>query len=155
MRILMVCMGNICRSPIAEGLLRDRLRRRGLGQRVQVDSAGTGGWHAGQPPDPRAVQVCREQGIAIDDLRARQVLREDFALFDWMLCADLGNLRHLRGMVEAPPRATVGLLLQKAGLGEKAEVPDPYYGSLDDFREVYRLLDRAVDGLFRGLGLPA
>ena len=150
-RILIVCMGNICRSPMAEGLLRHKVEAAGLSLHVRLDSAGTGPWHVGKPPDPRAVAICRENGIEIEDLRARQIHREDFSEFDWILCADRENLRELHAL--APRRAwpRVVLLLDWAGLGKKADVPDPYAGSLKDFQRVYALLDKATDAMLTRL----
>lgn len=154
-RILIVCMGNICRSPMAEGLLRHKLAIAGISQRVDVDSAGTGPWHVGNPPDPRAVTACAEHGVAIDDLRGRQVSLDDFTQFNLVLCSDRQNLQHLRTLAprEAWPR--IGLLLAWAGLGADAEVPDPYAGAIADFRRVYSLLDRATDAILTKLQLPA
>ena len=154
-RILVVCLGNICRSPMAEGLLRHKLAAAGLADRVVVDSAGTGAWHAGQPPDARATRVCAEHGIAIDGLRARQVVAGDFDAFDLILCADRNNLRHLRAIAPRDAHPRIALLLHKAGQGAQAEVPDPYDGNLDDFRSVHRLLDGAIDALLTTLQLPA
>ncbi len=154
-RILFVCMGNICRSPIAEGLLRHKIESAGLSSRIRVDSAGTGSWHAGSPPDPRAIEVCRENGVAIDDQRARQISRDDFSTFDWVLCADKDNLRHLHTVSSRIMWPRTVLLLAWAGLGAKAEVPDPYNGKLEDFRRVYALLDKATDAMLTRLQLTA
>lgn len=154
-QILIVCMGNICRSPIAEGLLRHKLELAGLSPRIRVDSAGTGPWHAGKPPDPRAVEVCNENGITIDHLSGRQVTRNDFASFDWVLCADRDNLRQLHALAPRQVWPRIALLLAWAGLGAKAEIPDPYTGTLADFRRVYALLDKATDAMLTRLQLPA
>ena len=151
MNILMVCMGNICRSPIAEGLLRNKLQAAGLARRVRVDSAGTGGWHAGMSPDRRAVEVCQEFGIAIGDQRARQITQSDFRAFEWLLCADRVNLRQVQALATPAERSRTALLLEWSGLGEQVEVPDPYYGTIEDFRAVFRLLDRATDAMLTKL----
>ena len=148
-------MGNICRSPMAEGLLRHKLRAAGLSAQIRVDSAGTGGWHAGMPPDPRAVQVCREQGIAIDDLRARQFVARDLEAFDLVLCADRSNLRQVQALTSSSSRARAALLLAWAGHGADAEVPDPWGGTLEDFRKVFGLLDSATHTMLTKLQLPA
>ena len=154
-RILIVCMGNICRSPMAEGLLRHKIERAGLAERVHLDSAGTGPWHADKPPDPRAIAVCREHGIDIRGLRGRQINSNDFAVHDWVLCADRENLRILQTLAPRHARPRIALLLAWAGLGAKAEVPDPYTGSAADFQRVYALLDAATDAALVKLQLPA
>lgn len=153
--ILVVCMGNICRSPMAEGLLRKKLASAGMSGDVIVDSAGTGPWHVGRPPDPRAVTACRDHGIAIEGLRGRQVGLDDFTRFSLILCADRHNLRHLRAMAPPEARPRIGLLLEWAGLGADCEVPDPYAGYSADFRQVFALLDRATDAILTRLQLPA
>lgn len=142
--VLFVCLGNICRSPMAEGILRTRAAEAGLA--LHIDSAGTAGYHAGAAPDPRAIRVARARGTPIDAQRARQVDRRDFSRFDLILAADASNLRDLRAMqpqAENASQARLDLLLEWAGLGEGAEVPDPYYGRIEDFQEVHALLDRA------------
>ncbi len=154
-QILIVCMGNICRSPMAEGLLQHKLKGAGLADRIRVDSAGTGPWHAGKPPDPRAIAVCHEHGIAIDHLSGRQITRHDFSSFDWVLCADRQNLGHLHALAPRLVWPRTALLLAWAGMGAKAEVPDPYTGTIEDFRRVYALLDRATDAMLTRLQLPA
>ena len=154
-RILIVCMGNICRSPMAEGLLRHKVEGAGLAARVRLDSAGIGPWHADRPPDPRAVAVCREHGIEIGDLRGRQITTRDFAVHDWVLCADRQNLRDLHAIAPRHARPRIALLLAWAGLGAKAEIPDPYTGTEEDFREVYELLNRATDAVVAKLKVPA
>lgn len=150
-RVLLVCMGNICRSPMAEGLL--RAHAKSLGVAMAFDSAGTHGYHVGAPPDPRARRVCHDRGIDIDDLRARQVEAADFQHFDWVLVADHDNLATLRRRFGAP--ANLDLLLGFAGISQPAEVPDPYYGTLGDFESVFALLDRAAPGVLQRLASPA
>lgn len=145
MRLLVVCLGNICRSPMGEGALRARLEASHWVGRVTVDSAGTGGWHAGEPPDRRAIACARGHGVDIAGLRARQVRVADFADFDWLLCADADNLRDLRAM--APPGAAhkAALLLDWAqGADTGTVVPDPYYGGPEDFERVWQLVDAAA-----------
>lgn len=155
-RILVVCLGNICRSPLAEGALRARIAGSHLAGRVEVDSAGTGGWHAGEPPDRRAIACALRHGVDIGGLRARQLRARDFDDFDWLLCADAQNLRDVRQL--APPRARdrVALLLDWAGTAADGEVPDPYYGGEEHFEEVWALVDAAalaaVDRLSRRSG---
>lgn len=152
MRILMVCLGNICRSPSAEAVLRARADQRGLGQRLQIDSAGTGDWHVGKPPDARSQAAAARRGYPLDDLRARQVRAADFQEFDLLLAMDQDNLRTLRQRAPASPRAELALLLAHAGLGE-CEVPDPYYGGEQGFEQVLDLLEQASDALLDRLEL--
>lgn len=143
--LLFVCMGNICRSPMAEGILRVRAEERGL--KLLIDSAGTEAYHVGEPPDPRARRVSMGAGTPIDAQRARQVQARDFERFDLILAADRRNLNALQMLRPATARAELGLLLQWAGHGEGLEVPDPYYGRLEDFEAVHRLLDSACRGI--------
>ena len=151
--ILFVCTGNICRSPTAEGLARAIAAQRGLDMRF--DSAGTHDYHVGEPPDPRSCRIAREMGTPIDDLRARQVERADFERFDLILAADRGHLAHLQRLRPANARARLELQLPWCGEHGCADVPDPYYGSLDGFRDVYALLKRATDGLLLRVANPA
>lgn len=142
-RLLLVCLGNICRSPMAEGALRARLREAGLAHAVEVDSAGTGGWHAGQAPDPRAIACATRHGVELGQLRARQLDPRDFQQFDWILCADQDNLRDVRARAPASARARTALLLPWAGHAGHA-IPDPYEGDASDFEHVWRLVDAAA-----------
>jgi protein-tyrosine phosphatase len=145
-RVLFVCLGNICRSPLAEGLARARAEAAGLDW--EFDSAGTGAhYHAGAPPDPRTCASARRRGIALDELRARQVAVADFSRFDLILAADRQNLRALEAMRPARASARVALLLDWTGVQPQGEVPDPYYGDEPEFEAVCRLLERAVDAL--------
>lgn len=146
MRLLMVCLGNICRSPLAEGAARAHLQRSGLDW-VEVDSAGTGGWHAGEPPDPRSIEVAADFGVDLRSQRARKLRSADFEHFDWLLCADRSVLRDVRAMVPAGVRGQAALLLEWAGLGAGAEIPDPYTGGPDDFRRVWAMADAAAAGI--------
>lgn len=146
MRLLMVCLGNICRSPLAEGALRAHLDCNGLDW-VDVDSAGTGGWHAGEPPDRRSITVAADSGVDIRGQRARKLRAADFEHFDWLLCADRSVLRDVRAMAPSGSTAEVALLLEWAGQGEGAEVPDPYTGGPEDFRRVWAMVDAAAAGI--------
>ena len=150
-RILFVCLGNICRSPLAEGIATARARSVGL--ELEFDSAGTGAWHVGAAPDPRARAVAQARGTPIDALRARQVCRDDYSAFDLILAADRDNLSALQRLRPDDARAEVALLLDWVGLG--GEVPDPYYGDEADFERVYALLDQALDALLRRIAHAA
>ncbi len=145
--ILFVCMGNICRSPLAEGIARAALGEAGAA--LRLDSAGTHDYHVGAAPDRRARAVAREFGCDIDDLRARQVADADFARFDLILAADAANLAWLERRRPARARAEVALLLPWCGEPAGCEVPDPYYGDIADFRVTARLLQGAMPGLLR------
>ncbi len=129
--VLFVCLGNICRSPLAEAALRSEAERLGLG--VEVDSAGTGDWHVGRPPDARAIDVARKNGIDISHLRARQVTAADFQRFDHIVALDAQNLASLRRMQPPNARAEVSLLLDHVPGREGAPVADPYYGAAEHF----------------------
>ncbi len=147
MNLLVVCLGNICRSPMAEGALRARLAASPLAGRVQVDSAGTGGWHAGEPPDRRAIACARGHGVDIGGQRARQLQATDFDTFDWVLCADRSNVRDVLRLASPAQRERVTLLLEWAGIEAGGEVPDPYTGGADDFQRVWRLVDSAAQAV--------
>ena len=148
-RLLFVCMGNICRSPTAEGVMRGLLREEGLEDAVEVDSAGTGDWHVGHPPDGRATAAARSRGITLAGA-ARQVAAADFADFDLILAADRRNLRDLRALLPPGARAKVHLLREfdpaSAGAPD-LDVPDPYYGGDDGFEHVLDLVEAACRGL--------
>ncbi|SFK65349.1 low molecular weight protein-tyrosine-phosphatase [Lysobacter sp. cf310] len=146
MRLLVVCLGNICRSPVAEGVLRARIQASTLAGQVELDSAGTGDWHVGQPPDRRAIANAAEHGIDISGLRARQLQAADYRDFDWLLCADRANLRDVQARAPRGAHAQAALLLDWTGVESQGEVPDPYTGGPAQFEHVFRLLDRAADG---------
>jgi protein-tyrosine phosphatase len=151
-RLLVVCLGNICRSPMAEGVLRARIEAARLGDRVELDSAGTGDWHVDRPPDPRAIATAARHGIDISGLRGRQLSAADFERFDWLLCADRSNLRAARELAPAHGLARAALLLEWAGSRDGGlEIPDPYTGGIDQFEHVWSLLDRAADGVVQRL----
>lgn len=150
MRLLFVCSGNICRSPTAEGVMRRLAHAASL--EVEVDSAGLGGWHAGEPPDPRTVRHARARGYDLSSLRARQIGAADFLFFDRVFAMDQGHLRDLRRMAPELHRAKVSLFLDllagsvdDAGLGR--EVPDPYYGGAEGFEEVLDLVEEGCRAL--------
>jgi protein-tyrosine phosphatase len=149
-RLLFVCLGNICRSPTAEGVMRSLIAREGLQETIELDSAGTGAWHVGSSPDRRARSAARERGIELDGC-ARQVEREDFDRFDLLLAMDKENARDLRALSrDEGERSKVRLLRefdsQSAARGD-LEVPDPYYGAAGGFEEVLDLVQAACEGL--------
>lgn len=144
-RVLFVCMGNICRSPLAEGIA--RVRAQSGHPALGFDSAGTEAYHVGEPPDPRARALARRRGMPVDDLRARQVVPEDFLRFDVILAADRTNLRRLKQVRPPLASAELDLLLPWSGHVDCDEVPDPYYGQARDFERVFDLLDAAMPGL--------
>ncbi|MDV7210340.1 low molecular weight protein-tyrosine-phosphatase [Azotobacter beijerinckii] len=146
MRILFVCLGNICRSPTAEGVFRQRVSAAGLEERIRIDSAGTGDWHVGKAPDARTCRAARRRGYDLDVLRARQVCREDFSRFDLILAMDRSNLKDLQAMRPGDALAELDLYLRRYAL-EEDEVPDPYYGGEEGFEQVLDLLERASDEL--------
>jgi protein-tyrosine phosphatase len=145
-RVLMVCLGNICRSPTAEAMLRKKVREAGLDDRVEVDSAGTADYHVGSPPDRRAVAHGERRGLQMKHLRGRQVSRDDFDRFDFILAMDDDNLVALERLRPADSRAKVALLMAYAPRSGALEVPDPYFGGAGGFETVLDLVDSAADG---------
>jgi protein-tyrosine phosphatase len=141
--VLMVCLGNICRSPLAEGALRHHADR--LGIELHIDSAGTGDWHIGHPPDKRAQEVARRVGgIDISGLRARQVAVGDFHRFDHIIAMDSSNLHNLRALAPADGTARLSLLLDHLPDHAGQSVADPYYGSMADFEACWWQVDAAA-----------
>lgn len=150
MKVLFVCLGNICRSPTAEGVFRRTLEQAGMADAVQIDSCGVGNWHIGKAPDARAQQAALLRGIDLSGLRARQLSEQDFHDFDYVLGMDQDNLRAMRDLKPANSQAHVGLLLDFAGT-PGAEVPDPYYGGDEGFESVLNMIEAASEGLIRHL----
>jgi protein-tyrosine phosphatase len=147
--VLFVCLGNICRSPLAEAALRAEAER--LGLEVEVDSAGTGDWHVGRPPDPRAQAVAARNGVDIAHLRARRVEAEDFRRFDHIVALDAENLTNLRALKPADATAQVSLLLDHVPGREGEAVADPYYGGDAQFDVTWRDVTEGAQGLARTL----
>jgi protein-tyrosine phosphatase len=145
--VLFVCLGNICRSPTAEGVFRALAREAGLDARLRIDSAGTGGYHVGAPPDARAMAAARSRGYDLSAIRARKVDITDFHEFDLILAMDEDNLRDLEGMAPEAARARLGLLLDFAPGPDRRAVPDPYYGGRNGFEQVLDLVAEACAGL--------
>ena len=144
MRVLFVCLGNICRSPTAEGVLRHKLREAGLADQVEVASAGTGDWHVGKAPDTRSQAAAKLRGYDLSAQRARQVSRADFASYDLILAMDNSNLRHLKALQPAQGKAELDLFLRRYQ-SPIDEVPDPYYDGEQGFEQVLDLIERASD----------
>lgn len=145
-RVCLVCMGNICRSPMAEVVLRQTLADRGLGDSVIVESAGTGGWHVGDPMDERALAILTEHGYDGSAHRARQFTKDWFDRYDLVLAMDRDNLSNLRRLAPAGVEVRLFRSFDPAA-PEEAEVPDPYYGGHEGFEEVLGLVEAASEGI--------
>jgi protein-tyrosine phosphatase len=152
--ILFVCLGNICRSPLAEGVFRAVLAERGLDRDFLIESAGTGGWHAGELPDRRSIAVAASHGVDISEQRARKVLPQDFSRFDLILGMDRSNVADLRALAPAARRDRIHLFLEFAQ-GKARDVPDPYYDGPEAFAEVYRMVREASEALATRLAARA
>jgi protein-tyrosine phosphatase len=150
-RIVFVCMGNICRSPTAHGVLRRKLVERGLADRVDVDSAGTLDHHAGAPPDARSQRHARQRGYDLSDLRARSLTREDFERADLLLVMDDDNFATATQRCPAPHRHKIQRLTMFCRMHRTDEVPDPYAGGAAGFEHVLDLIEDACDGLLAQL----
>lgn len=146
-KVLFVCMGNICRSPMAHGYFEHLVREAGLADRIMVDSAGTHAYHVGNPPDNRAQQTARRRGVDLGGQRARKALREDFEVFDYILAMDSDNHALLAALSPAGKESKLHLFLEFAPQLAQREVPDPYYGGADGFEQVFDLVEAAAQGL--------
>lgn len=141
-KILMVCLGNICRSPLAEGILQSKLPK----DKFIVDSAGSGGWHAGEKPDKRSIEIAKNRGLNITNQRARQFKVSDFDTFDYIYVMDMSNYKNVLALSQNDNhKQKVKLILNELFPNENVEVPDPYYGGQDGFEQVYDMLDKACD----------
>ena len=149
-RILFVCMGNICRSPTAEGVFRHHAELAGMSEHLDIDSAGTHAYHTGEPPDRRARAAAERRGMSLEGIRARRVVTDDFERFDYIIAMDEDNLERLR--VESPEehRGKLRLFLEFSKANER-EVPDPYYGGSAGFERVLDLVEEASRGLLETL----
>jgi len=145
-RVLFVCLGNICRSPSAEAVFRALVDKHGLSENIRTDSAGTGAWHVGNQPDERAQKVGKTREIFMSDLKARQVTIKDFDEFDYILAMDNSNLANLTKMMPPNYKGQLKLMLDYSDKNT-GEVPDPYYGDLSDYEHVFNLLEPAAAGL--------
>ena len=147
-KILMVCLGNICRSPLAEGILQSKLPK----DKFIVDSAGTGGWHAGELPDKRSISTAKNRGLDITNQRARQFKKSDFDTFDYIFVMDNSNYKDVLALApNEVAKSKVKLILNEIFPGENVDVPDPYYGGQDGFENVFDMLDQACEEIARKL----
>ena len=139
-KVLMVCLGNICRSPLAEGILKSKVDT----NQIQVDSAGTGGWHIGDLPDPRSIAVAKKNHIAITDQRGRKFSTYDFVTYDHIFVMDNSNYRDVIALANSDEeKRKVQRILDTIFPGENVDVPDPYYGGENGFEDVFKMLDEA------------
>lgn len=145
-RILFVCLGNICRSPLAEAVFKHKIAKMGLSEKFFVDSCGTGNYHIGSQPDPRTIKNALKNGVPIDHC-CRQLSADDFTQFDRILVMDSSNLKHALRMAPPDMQHKVQLLRTYDPLGADQPVPDPYYGEEQDFQEVFEILDRTIEEL--------
>ncbi|MFD1624805.1 low molecular weight protein-tyrosine-phosphatase [Azospirillum griseum] len=143
-KLLFVCTGNICRSPTAEGVFRHLVAQAGLDGRIGADSAGTHGYHIGEPPDPRTVKTAKARGVDLSGLRARKVALDDFYAFDHILAMDSGHLEQLRRLAPADATATLSLFLDVLPDSGLRDTPDPYYGDARGFEQVFDLCERGA-----------
>jgi protein-tyrosine phosphatase len=148
MKILMVCLGNICRSPLAQGIMEQKIHENGLSW--TVDSCGTGGWHSGELPDPRSTAEARKHGIDLNTQRARQFRSIDIDEFDLIFAMDRHNKRDIQAYCNtAEEHAKVKLIMDELNKGEGVDVPDPYYGGPEGFQQVYNMLDEACEAIVK------
>ncbi len=145
--VLFVCLGNICRSPTAQGIFHHLVEKEGLSDAIHIDSAGTGDWHVGKAPDPRTLAAAQARGYDFGHLRARLVSPEDFTHYDYILAMDAANLDNLKAMKPDGYSGYLGLFLEFSDYPEHREVPDPYYGGEEGFELVLDLIQSASEGL--------
>ncbi len=150
-RVLFVCLGNICRSPTAQGVFEHLVTRENLGKDIIVDSAGTSGWHIDSAPDARTVQAAKSRGYDLSALRGRKAITQDFELFDFVLAMDQENLDVLKALKPKNYSGHLGLFLDFASNSSTREVPDPYYGGAKGFDTVLDLIEDASEGLLAHL----
>ena len=145
--VLFVCLGNICRSPTAHGLFRQLVADQNLSHVIEIESAGTSGWHIDQPPDPRSVSAAKSRGCDISDLRGRKFEPEDYNHYDYILAMDTANLDDLIDLCPTTYSGKVGLFLDYSSQAEYVEVPDPYHGGAKGFELVLDLIEDGCNGL--------
>lgn len=146
-KILMVCLGNICRSPLAEGILRAKLPKNFI-----VDSVGTGNWHVGHPPDPRSIKIANQKGLDISNLKGRQFCIDDFSNFDYIYAMDNQNYKNVIALATTEAeKSKVRLILNELFPDENVDVPDPYFGLENGFEKVYDMLDEVCEIIAKNL----
>jgi protein-tyrosine phosphatase len=152
-KVLFVCMGNICRSPTAHGVFRRLVEEAGLADQIEIDSAGTHAYHVGEPPDSRAQETARRRGIDLSDLRARRATSEDFAFYDYVLAMDQENYHALSAICPEGQglEKRLTLLMDYAPQARMREVPDPYYGGSGGFERVFDMVEEAAQGLLESI----
>lgn len=146
--VLFVCTGNICRSPTAEGLFRAYVEKAAMADRFLINSAGTGNWHVGNPPDPRSVATARARGLDISQLRARQLCADDYKNFDVLIALDRNHYDYMQAHKPASSSAQISLLMSHADSFYHDDVPDPYAGGQKGFDQAYDMMEAGVIGLF-------
>ncbi len=151
LKVLFVCMGNICRSPTAEGCFRKHLADYNLSDHFQVDSAGTISAHVGEPPDPRSCEMALDHGVDLSTTRARKITAGDFDYFDYIIAMDSDNIKRLNSMSNQNSAAQLSLLMQWDDTTQLSEVPDPYYGGHSGFEDVFTLLENTTLTLLKKL----
>lgn len=147
-KVLFVCLGNICRSPLAEGVFKHKVTQENLEEKILVESAGTSGWHIGELPDPRSIEVAEQHGIYLDSL-GRKAINDDFEEFDYIIAMDSNNYSDLKRLPNSSKIGAAKLFLMRDydDVGKGQDVPDPYYGGDDGFKYVFELLDRSCQNL--------
>ena len=146
-RVLFVCLGNICRSPLAEGVFADLVEKAGLSGQIEADSAGTGAWHVGESPDSRSVRTARTHGVDISGQRARRFEPADLDRFDVVMAMDSSNLAQIQRHDNGQRRARIGLILGETSSVRERDVPDPYYGRGDGFERAWKLVCAGSEAL--------
>jgi protein-tyrosine phosphatase len=149
--VLFVCTGNICRSPTAEGVMRKLVTDRGYGEQIIIDSAGTHGYHEGEPPDPRSIEAALARGVDLSQQRARRIREDDFSEFDLILAMDRGHARILNRAIPQHSEARIAMFLDYAPHLGATDVPDPYYGSGGGFELVLDMAEAAATGLLEAI----
>lgn len=150
LKVLFVCLGNICRSPLAEGIFKHKVSEANLTDKIEVVSAGTSGWHIGQAPDPRSIDVAKQNGIHLDSY-GRKAVSQDFSEFDYIIAMDAENYADLKRLPGSSKQGAANLYLMRDfdDIGRGENVPDPYYGGDDGFGYVFELLDRSCNNLLK------
>jgi protein-tyrosine-phosphatase len=149
MNILFVCLGNICRSPLAEGVFKYLIKE----NEWMVDSAGTSAHHIGEQPDSRSIQVAKTYGIHISNQTSRQIIKTDFYTFNYIFAMDKSNLTHLKSMKPSDARSTIILLRSFDNINNNSDVPDPYYGGENGFKECFKMIERSCQNFLNNVEL--